>query len=400
MVLTSSMPESSSRSLLLPLLGPLALTAVFGTAGMMHAAPALLLLALALMVGGWLGFAFWITRGRGGTLERDLEISAQQRLLDDLREFIGREVGGARSEIERSQMLMRDAIGQLHGSFHSLEEQSRQQGAMITNLVEQEGTGSPGVRRFADAAGTLIASLTQTLTHGSHESVKTVQTIDQMAQHLDGIFELMSDLKVLADQTTKLAIDAAAHSTDPGGDAQRSLMVVSDEVRHLSERSANFNERIRALVNNAREVVGRVRVRVEETAEREMNGGIEAKTRSDSLMLQVTAINRSLASGIRVVSDCGTQIREEVADGVRSLQFEDAAAQALAAANAHLERLAAINQDANRFQQALLESQATTAARLRVFQDFARHLREKRNAWEKPAHRPAPQAGLRPGRSN
>jgi methyl-accepting chemotaxis protein len=175
-----------------------------------------------------------------------------------------------------------------------------------------------------------------------------------------------------------------------------SLLSVSDEVRHLAERSANFNQRIRELVNNAKDVVSRVRERVEDTADREMNTSIEAKTQADTLMQQVGAINRSLASGIRVVSDCGTQIREDVAKAVRSLQFEDIASQALTAANVHLERLAAINQDATQLQQALTVQHASMTERRLALEKFARHLREKRNVWEKPAPKPVSQADMQP----
>jgi methyl-accepting chemotaxis protein len=395
--MTNSMTETQSRAVFLSLLGPLVLTAVFCAAGVLRAPALLMYVLVALVVTAWMAFAFWATRGREGALEQDLLSAEQQRLMGDLREFVAREVGGARSELERSRVLMRDAIGQLHASFHSLQEQSRQQGAMITNLVEHDGAGSPGVRRFAEDAGKLINSLTQVLANGSHESVKSVQTIDQMATHLDGIFGLMSDLKVLADQTTKLAADAAAHSSDPDGDVRHSLLTVSDEVRHLAERSANFNQRIRELVNNAKDIVSRVRVRVEETADREMNTSIEAKTQADTLMQQVGSINRSLASGIRVVSDCGTQIREDVGKAVRSLQFEDIASQALTAANIHLERLAAINQDATQLQQALTVQHASMTERLLALEKFARHLREKRNVWEKPAHKPVSQIDMQPG---
>ena len=396
--MTAPTASAAPRSLFIPVLGPLALTALFGTAGLMHAGMPTMVLALGLMVAAWMAFAIYATRSvQGATLRDELLDAEQQRLMADLREFVGREVGGARNELERSRVLIRDAMGQLHGSFKSLEDQSRQQSAMITNLVEQDGAGSPGVRRFAEAAGGLIGDLTKTLADGSHESVKTVQTIDQMAQHLDGIFELMSDLKALADHTTQLASDAAAHSADPGDDVRRSLRTVADEVRHLSERSANFNQRIRTLVNNAKDIVSRVRVRVEDTADREMNTSIEAKTKSDSLMAQVTQINRSLASGIRVVSDCGTQIREDVGKAVRSLQFEDITSQALQAANVHLERLAAINQDATTLQQALNESRGADTQRRIALEEFARKLREKRNAWEKPVHKPVSQVDMRSG---
>src|SRR6185503_6849123 len=157
---------------------------------------------------------------------------------------------------DRSRKLMREAVGQLNGSFRSMEEQSRQQRAMITNLVEQDGAGSPGVKKFADAAGALMGTLTQVLADDSRESVRTVQSIDEMVQHLDEVFDLLNDLKQMAEQAGKLATDAGKQ-TASSGDAQKVLAQLADDVRNLAERSSSFNDRIRSLVNNSKAVVGR-----------------------------------------------------------------------------------------------------------------------------------------------
>ena len=351
----------------------------------------LILLALALSLAAYLAYA--LQQARRETAVRP----ALDGLFNAVHTFVSREVAGAREEAERSRALIRDAVAQLHAALGALKEQSRQQADLVAGLAQQDSVDAPGILGFAQEARGLVAGLTHTMNSGSHESVKTVQTIDQMAQHLDGIFELMSDLKALADHTTQLASDAAAHSADPGDDVRKSLRQVADEVRHLSERSANFNLRIRTLVNSAKDIVSRVRVRIEDTADREMNTSIEAKTKSDSLMGQVTQINRSLASGIRVVSDCGNQIRDDVGKAVRSLQFEDITSQALQAAGVHLERLAAINQDATALQQALNESKGADTRRRIALEEFAKRLREKRNAWEKPIHKPVSQVDMRSG---
>lgn len=389
-------PDSISR--FAPLLGPLALTALSAAGVVLRWGPFVAIGLLLLTAAAWVAAVIWVTRRTGAPVDQQKIIDEQQALLDQLRGYVAREVAGANLELERSRKLIREAVGQLDGSFRSMEEQSRQQRETIRSLVEADGAGSSGVRQFADAAGQLMGDLTLVLADDSRESVRTVQTIDEMVQHLDSIFDHLHDLKLMGDQAAHVAASATDQAAAADGDPRRALALMADEVRNLSERSASFNDRIRSLVNNAKAVVGRVRIRVEDTAEREMNTSIQAKTRSDGLIEQVTAINRSLAAGMRSVSDCGNQIHEDVASAVRCLQFEDITAQALSAASVHLGRLEAINKEATKLQQVLSEmGPEASNEQLHAIEELGRKLKDQRGAWDKPAHKPVSQNSMKPG---
>src|SRR5689334_11918708 len=273
---------NESRNRFLPMLAPIAVTGLAAVGVVLGWPMPMVLGAVVASAAAWITYALWSARPAEASPEHQKLLAEQEQVLAELREFITREVGGAHNELNRSRTLIREAVGQLNGSFRSMEEQSRQQRDMITNLVEKDGAGSPGVKKFADAAGALMGTLTQVLADDSRESVRTVQTIDEMVQHLDEVFDLLNDLKAMAEQAGKLATDAGKQSS-ANGDARKALAQLADEVRNLAERSTSFNDRIRSLVNNSKAVVGRVRIRVEETAEREMNTSIEAKTKSDGL---------------------------------------------------------------------------------------------------------------------
>src|SRR5690349_7409897 len=272
--------------------------------------------------------------------------------LEELRQWIGREVRGARTEVDRSRALIGEAIGTLNASFRSMEEQSRVQRTTITRLIDEDGHGSPGVRQFAGAAGTLIAELAQLLADDSRESVKTVTIIDEMVGHLHGLFGLLERLKGAE------AADLAMKSTF---------------------------------------AVGQVRSRVEETAEREMNASIEARTKADNLLHRLAAIDRSLAAGIRAVADSSEHIRDDVATAVRSLQYEDVVMQALTAAGSHLDRLLAINQDAIRLQTLLADFNSPPEMRQRALEAYAESLQRTRANWEGPLRKPVSQKSMQAG---
>lgn len=381
------------RSVVVPLLPPLLPTAALVTAVALGAAPAAVLVALAATVGSWVALAIWALHRAESAPAHAQVMHEQQSLMAELREFVGREVFGVHGELDRSRRLIREAVMQLNGNFRSIEEQARQQRAMITCLIEDDGAGSGGVRQFADSAGALLEDLTQTLAGDSRESARTAQVMGEMVRQLDEIFGLFSELKELSEQAARIARDAAKPGTDP----RNALMVVAYEVRQVASQAGALHDRVNSMAGSSRAVIDRVRGRIERSAERGITVSSEARAKSDALVSQVVAINRSLVAGINLVSQCGVQVRQDVASAVRSLQFEDITNQALTAATVHVDRLRAINQDAVQLQQVLAASQASSAERDRTLESFGRMLRAKREQWRKPTHKPVSQLTLGAG---
>jgi methyl-accepting chemotaxis protein len=386
--------ETSFRRNTLVLLGPLVLSAVLVAAELLLWPRTVVLAALAAMVAGWLVLGLWALRRADAFALRGQATAEQQALLAEFGHLVDREVVGAQGELDRSRNLIREAVGQLNGSFRSMEEQSRRQRSMITTLVDEDGEGSPGMRGFADAASVLTGDLARMLADDSRESVRTVHFIGEMAANLEDMFGIMGELKDIADQTARLSGKA---STPGIPDLRSALLAFAFDLRQLTARSNSLNERISVLIGASKVIVGRIRARVEETAEREMNASIDAETRSDALVDQVTAINRSLVSGITLVSQCGGQIGEDVAHAVRSLQFEDITSQAMAAAGTHLNRLRAITKDAAGLQRLLASAASPAGTDAQALEAFSRDLRRKHQEWKKPAHKPVSQITLTSG---
>jgi methyl-accepting chemotaxis protein len=388
------MLESCARRKVLALLAPVLLTAVL-VAGVALLWPRWAILAtLAAAVGAWLALALWAMSRADAIALRARATAEQQVLLSELGHLVDREVAGAQGEIDRSRGLIREAVGQLNGSFRSMEEQSRRQRTTITTLVEEDDAGSPGLRGFADAAGALSGDLARMLADSGRDGVRTVQLITEMTQNLDDMFVMFADVQDIADQSARVAAKAGA----PGiPDPRLALTAFAFDMRQLTANTNSLTERIKVLIGSSKVIINRVRARIEDTAEREMNASIDAETRSDGLLEQVTSINRSLASGIGVVGEAGGQIGEDVAHAVRSLQFEDIANQAMSAAGAHLNRLRAITKDAAGLHRLLASTAGPAGADTRALEEFGRVLRKKHDEWKKPAHKPVSQVSMTSG---
>jgi methyl-accepting chemotaxis protein len=347
----------------------------------------------------WAAFGWWYSR-HGIALSPDESrlMREQEALLCELREFVTREVTGSQQEIQRTRSLLSQSIGKLADFFQTMNATARHQTQTLAKIVDRSGeTNGIDVRRFAQEASRHMGELTSALEQVSEQSSTTVNHIDAMTQHLEGIFALLEDVKSIADQTNLLALNAAIEAAR-AGEAGRGFAVVADEVRSLSERSTSFNEQIRKLANSSKDAVHKVRETVSNMATRDQSRSNQAKHEAAKLFSQVEAINDSLAAGINEVASSARVIDQSVSEAVRSLQFEDIVTQALAAAERHLERLEAINRDATGLQQLLSSSAGASSHRkLETLTALHRRIQELRDNWQPVPHKPVSQTDMAAG---
>ena len=241
---------------LIRLAAPLALTLILTIAEILGWPLAVRLGTMAAMTLAWLAFAWSAYRpAEANALSRE-----QTRLLEELRNFVGSEVSGSKQEIERTRELIRESVAKLGSSFDAVNRKSRQQGEVVARIIDRTGDDGAGVdvQQFALQASQKMEQLVEALEAVAGQSGTTVTHIDAMAEHLDGIFALLEDVKSIADQTNLLALNAAIEAAR-AGEAGRGFAVVADEVRNLSERSTAYNDQIRKLAHSSKESIAKVR---------------------------------------------------------------------------------------------------------------------------------------------
>jgi len=322
-----------------------------------------------------------------------------------LRDGLAGEVEGLRHEISRVRSLVQGAIRQLTVSFDAMNKHARQQDAVVSRILDQtdgEDSRRASVRQFAEMAGKITGDLVDTLSEVGTQSLASIQQIDAMVSHLDAIFELLGDVRSIADQTNLLALNAAIEAAR-AGEAGRGFAVVAEEVRNLSERSNNFNELIRKRVASSKDAIAKVRETVGGMAQRHQQRSQSARTEVDLMLERIKDVNRSLGEGMKEVSASGERIGVAVSEAVRSLQFEDIATQALAAADAHVTRLVSINTEVGSL--ALVKGSdqvhapAGSSAALRVPAPANGAINQALTVsdWRQPQHKPVAQVSMDSG---
>ncbi|SKA18912.1 methyl-accepting chemotaxis protein [Novilysobacter spongiicola] len=373
------------------LAAPVALTILVLAAQLLGWPTAATLGATVAMVAAWLVFAWYAYRPGNSAMVRE-----QTKLLNELRTFVNSEIQGSRTEIERTRELIRESVGKLGGSFEAVNRKSRQQSEIVTRIIDRTGEdGGMDVHQFALQASQKMEQLVEALEEVSGQSGNTVTHIDAMAEHLDGIFALLEDVKSIADQTNLLALNAAIEAAR-AGEAGRGFAVVADEVRNLSERSTAFNEQIRKLAHSSKDAIAKVRDTVTRMASRDLDRSRGARVEAAAMLERVDGMNRGLGNGMREIAECGRAIDGSVAEAVRSLQFEDIATQALGAATLHLERLGEINREATALQE-LLQRGHHDGEMQRALTQLLQRIAQMRGEWERPPHKPVMQQSMDAG---
>ena len=125
--------------ILVRLAAPLILTLLFPLSVGLDWPNALQWALLTSLTLAWLIFA-WLSVVNSHQIspEHASVVREQDALLTDLRRFVNNEIEGSRHEIDRARELIREAVGNLGGSFDAMNRKSREQSAAIARIIDHK----------------------------------------------------------------------------------------------------------------------------------------------------------------------------------------------------------------------------------------------------------------------
>ncbi|WP_324187605.1 methyl-accepting chemotaxis protein [Thiomicrorhabdus heinhorstiae] len=247
--------------------------------------------------------------------------------LNDIDTVIEQEVSIVHEELSQVKSLVAEAIETLNQSFSGLHMQTQAEYQLVSGLIDNlgsEGQNDEGmsIQKFSTEIKVVLQYLIDLLTNASQRSNETVAKIDDMVGQIEAIFNLLEDVKGIADQTNLLALNAAIEAAR-AGEAGRGFAVVADEVRKLSLNSNMLNEQIRSQAEKARLTVDQVRSIVSETASKDMEHAVSSQQKVGVMLTDLESMNSGISDKLGDVSGMISEIESSVSNAVRSLQFED-----------------------------------------------------------------------------
>jgi len=263
----------------------------------------------------------------------DVDNALIHEVVLELQQFLHQEINIIENEINRTKALVDEAVIGISDSFKYLQSLSTEQQDMIKVLIKtsttfDENDETATLENFVIQSNQTLEDFVNVIISTSKQSLETMSYTDEMVEQFDSIFQLLSQVEGLASQTNLLALNAAIEAAR-AGDAGRGFAVVANEVRSLSVGSTELNQDIRNEINNAKEIIAKLRQSVEQMASADMTSTLQAKDKMSGMMTHVEKLNQQTCTSVDILADIAPKINDAVGLGVRSLQFEDLTRQSL-----------------------------------------------------------------------
>jgi methyl-accepting chemotaxis protein len=297
------------------------------------------LLATALVAAGWLVAALVVgTKGedsvRGSSAVDGLQaelITQFSDLLDQCISQCANQFSAIKSDVERVQSLLSDAIGELTTSFDGMNRLTDEQRKTTIELTGAAGDAE-SVKQFNEfVANTskVMGEVVDNVVGNSKVGMELVEMTDEIAKHTQRVQSILSEIGSIAKQTNLLALNAAIEAAR-AGEAGRGFAVVADEVRDLSGRTTQFSQQINAVMQTMQHAVRQTEQAIQRMAGQDMTFALESKMRVEEIIGTMETQNEVRNGAIDRLSSGSVQLSEQVNRAVTALQFQDMSSQAMA----------------------------------------------------------------------
>ncbi|NTV10178.1 MAG: chemotaxis protein [Zoogloea sp.] len=236
-----------------------------------------------------------------------------------------------RSEADRVQVLLSDAIQALTGSFHGMLEQTQSQQQIVLSLAKvEDGKGdAPKFDDFVVHTSAVMQRVVDSIIANSKLGMELVELTDAIAARANDVESILGAIGGIAKQTNLLALNAAIEAAR-AGEAGRGFAVVADEVRDLSSRTSQFSQQIREVMLAMRESVKSTEIAIQKMASQDMNFALESKQQVDQILSSIESLNRQREVAIQDLAGHAGEMGSQVNSAVTALQFQDMVSQLIA----------------------------------------------------------------------
>lgn len=298
------------------------------------------------VVGGGLGWAaLTLWRGDGPEGVVVAEAAASEIETWDAVEIVLRESAeqarlqheAIRSEVDRVQSMLSEAIATLTGSFHGILAATNAQQSIAVSLAQDDDPRQDGMGfdEFVSNTSSVMQRVVDSVIMNSKLGMELVELTDRISRRAGEVEAILGEIAGIAKQTNLLALNAAIEAAR-AGEAGRGFAVVADEVRDLSTRTSQFSQQIAQVMKGMREGVKGTEDAIAKLASTDMNFALESKQQVEQVLHSMEGLNQQRGSAIVHLGEHARAMDQEVNRAVTALQFQDLVSQLIA----HVDRRA------------------------------------------------------------
>ena len=230
-------------------------------------------------------------------------------------------------QIELARSQSEHAVSFLNDQFSSLIQRIESAISASTNATDaSESSGLVGLlAESKEAINAVVTSLRLAL----EEKSTLFDQIEALVEVMDELKEMANDVGVIAKRTNMLALNAAIEAAR-AGEAGQGFAVVAREVRQLATQSGKAGERIGANVSRVETAINATVRTSRQFAERDQAMAKDTEQTLTNVLDGFGEAMLSLSDSAERMQRENRAIRDEIANVMVNLQFQDRASQILA----------------------------------------------------------------------
>lgn len=271
----------------------------------------------------------FIAKSDGNAIASAAKQSDGSEGIQVVNELLRYEVTHISDALTKQYQVTNESVVTLNDSFFGLQELSQTQNQvseqLVSNFLANEDS-EYSLTTVLPKTEKIISQYIDILISVSERSISAVHSIHDMSSKLDKVFGLLDQVRGLSEQTNLLALNAAIEAAR-AGESGRGFAVVASEVRNLSVRSEELNNLIQAEINVAQSTIKEADKTVGEIASIDMTIAIESKDQVEDMLQGVQQTNSEVRTEVDRLREIGSQLAEQVGNGIRALQFADIVSQ-------------------------------------------------------------------------
>jgi len=235
-----------------------------------------------------------------------------------------------KNQIESAVQQSTNAINDLSNQFMLITD-NISVAIDITSSGPSDGerlSSSNSVQQSSDKIKDDLESLKNTLINMSQSKNSSVENVNTLSTFMEQLTKMAGEVEALAEQTNLLALNAAIEAAR-AGDQGRGFAVVADEVRNLANQSKGTGENIKKKIDTIGGTIDQILKQATHSAESEEAMATQAEDIIHEVIVQHKLTTYTLAESDKLLVNMGQQIKQEVANVIVELQFQDRVSQKL-----------------------------------------------------------------------